>query len=232
MASGHTATREQRTREVPVWDLPTRLFHWSLAVLVAIAVLSAKMDVLWVHMLAGEAILSLVLFRLVWGVVGSQTARFADFVKGPRAILAYLGRKGTGGAAAEGATLGHNPLGALMVVALLLALGIQAVSGLFTSDDVLIDGPLVPLASSAVVGALGTLHRLLSDGILILTGLHVLAVFAYLLVRKDNLIRPMVTGRKTVATPVPAPRRASPALALAILAASAGLVAFVVRAAA
>ncbi|CAO3417727.1 cytochrome b/b6 domain-containing protein [Azospirillum doebereinerae] len=229
MASGHTATREQRTREVPVWDLPTRLFHWSLVVLVAVAVLSAKMDVLWVHMLAGQAILALVLFRLAWGVVGSQTARFADFVKGPRAVLAYLGRRRAGDAAAEGAALGHNPLGALMVVALLLALGSQAVSGLFTSDDVLVDGPLVPLASSAVVATLSTLHRLLSDGILILVGLHVLAVFAHLLVKKDNLIRPMLTGRKTVDTPVPAPRRASPALALAILAASAGLVAFVVR---
>jgi len=237
MASGHTATREQRTREVPVWDLPTRLFHWSLVVLVAVAVISAKMGVLWVHMLAGEAVLSLVLFRLVWGVVGSQTARFTDFVKGPRAILAYLGRKGAGDAAVDnttmaGATLGHNPLGALMVVALLLVLAVQAGSGLFTSDDILVDGPLVPLVSSTVVGTLSSLHRLLSDGILILIGLHVLAVFAYLLVKKDNLIRPMVTGRKTVESPVPAPRRASPALALAILAASAGLVAFVLRAAA
>lgn len=232
MASGHTATREQRRRSIPVWDLPTRLFHWSLVVLVTVAVVSAKTGVLWVHMLAGETILTLVLFRLVWGLVGSQTARFSDFVKGPRGILAYLRQARTGEAVAAPATLGHNPLGALMVVALLLVLGTQAVSGLFTSDDILVDGPLVPLASGATVATLSTLHRLLADGILILIGLHVAAVVLYLLVRKDNLIRPMVTGRKAVARPVPAPRLASPALALAILAASAGLVAFVVRAAA
>ncbi|MBP2232650.1 cytochrome b [Azospirillum agricola] len=227
MASGHTATREKLTRDVRVWDLPTRLFHWSLVLLVTVAVVSAKMDMLSIHMLAGETILALVLFRLVWGVIGSQTARFADFVKGPRAILAYLA--GSRGGAAP-ATLGHNPLGALMVVALLLALAVQAGSGLFTSDDILVDGPLVPLASSGAVATLGTLHRLLADGILILVGLHVLAVLGYLLVKKDNLIRPMITGRKRVEGAVAEPRRASPALALAILAATGGLVALVLRA--
>jgi cytochrome b len=227
MASGHTATREKHTANVPVWDLPTRLFHWSLVLLVAVSVLSAKLDVLWIHMLAGETILILVLFRLIWGVVGSQTARFSDFIKGPRAVLAYLAQARRGGPAPV--TLGHNPLGGLMVVALLLVLVVQAGSGLFTSDDILVDGPLVPLASSATVGALSTLHRLLADGILILIGLHVAAVLVYLLVRKDNLIRPMITGRKTVAGPVTEPRRVSPALALAILAATGGLVVLVLR---
>lgn len=229
MASGHTATREEHTREVAVWDLPTRLFHWSLAVLVAVAVLSAKLDFLALHMFAGETILALVLFRLVWGVVGSQTARFTDFVKGPRAVLGYLARSRRDGAPVM---LGHNPLGGLMVVVLLLALLVQASSGLFTSDDVLVDGPLVPLASGGTVALLGTLHRWLSDGILILIGLHVAAVLAYLLVRKDNLIRPMITGRKPVEAPVAAPRRASLALALAVLVASGVFVALILRAAA
>ncbi|WP_298374687.1 cytochrome b/b6 domain-containing protein [Azospirillum sp.] len=229
MASGHTATREQRARDVRVWDLPTRLFHWTLALLVAIAVVSAKMDALSVHMFVGETILALVLFRLVWGIVGSQTARFSDFIKGPRAILAYIAQSKTPGAAPV--TLGHNPLGGLMVVVLLLALGAQAGSGLFTSDDIVVDGPLVPLVAGATVKALSTLHRLLSDGILILVGLHVAAVLAYLLVKKDNLIRPMITGRKRVAHPVEEPRRASPLLALAILLAAVGLVSLVARAA-
>lgn len=226
MASGHTATREKHTREVAVWDLPTRLFHWSLAVLVAVAVLSAKLDFLSLHMFVGETILALVLFRLVWGVVGSQTARFTDFVKGPRAILGYLAQSRRGGAPVS---LGHNPLGGLMVVALLLVLLVQAGSGLFTSDDILVDGPLVPLVSGGTVALLGTLHRLLSDGILILVGLHIVAVLAYLLVRKDNLIRPMITGRKRVEAPVAEPHRVSAALALAILAAMGGLIALVLR---
>ncbi len=227
MASGHTATREKHAGEVAVWDLPTRLFHWSLAVLVAVAVLSAKLDAMSLHMLVGETILALVLFRLIWGLIGSQTARFSDFVRGPRAVLGYLAASRRGGT--PPVTLGHNPLGGLMVVALLLVLVVQAGSGLFTSDDILVDGPLVPLASGAAVAALSTLHRLLSDGILILIALHVAAVLVYLLVRKDNLIRPMITGRKRVETPVAAPRRASPALALAILVAMGGLVACVVR---
>ncbi|MBP2301634.1 cytochrome b [Azospirillum picis] len=174
----------------------------------------------------------LVLFRLVWGVVGSQTARFADFVRGPRTVLDYLRRSSVGGEAAF--TLGHNPLGAMMVVVLLLVLLVQAGSGLFTSDDILVDGPLVPLVSGAVVSTLSTLHRTLANGIFVLVGLHVAAVFFYLLVKRDNLIRPMVTGRKRVPSrfAAPEPRRAPAMLALAILAASAGLVFLVLRAAA
>lgn len=231
MASGHTATREKHGRVLRVWDLPTRLFHWALVAAVAVALLSAELGMLSVHMLAGETVLILVLFRLAWGVVGSQTARFADFVKGPAAILDYLKRSRAGGEPAF--TLGHNPLGALMVVALLLILLVQATSGLFTSDDILVDGPLVPLAAGATVSTLSSVHRLLSDGIYVLTGLHVAAVFFYLLVKKDNLIRPMVTGRKSLPGDVAAaePRRAPAALALAILAASAGLVFMVLRAA-
>lgn len=130
-------------------------------------------------------------------------------------------------------TLGHNPLGALMVVALLLVLLVQAGSGLFTSDDILVDGPLVPMVSGATVALLSSLHRLLANGIFVLVGLHVVAVFFYLLVKRDNLIRPMVTGRKVLPARLAAtePRRAPAALALAVLAATAGLVFLVLRAA-
>ncbi|PWC82296.1 cytochrome B [Azospirillum sp. TSH100] len=231
MASGHTATREKHVRELRVWDLPTRLFHWALVAAVMVAILSAELGVLAVHMLAGETVLILVLFRLGWGVVGSQTARFADFVKGPAAIRDYLKRSRAGGEAAL--ILGHNPLGALMVVAILLVLLVQAGCGLFTSDDILVDGPLVHLISGATVALLSSLHRLLANGIFVLIGLHVAAVFFHLLVRKDNLIRPMVTGRKILPARLVAsePRRAPTGLALAILAASAGLVFLVLRAA-
>lgn len=234
MVAGNTTNRTKGRREVAVWDLPTRLFHWSLVLLVAVAVVSAKTDRMTIHMLAGEAILALLLFRLVWGLIGSQTARFSHFVKGPRAVLAYacgMVRAGRGGKE-PAPVVGHNPMGGLMVVALLGALTLQAVAGLFTSDDILVDGPLVALASSGVVAGFSTLHRILADGILILIGVHVLAVLAYLLVKRDNLIRPMVTGRKAIPAdaPVESPKRRPAALALAVLAAAAGLVAAVVQA--
>ncbi|MFD1623882.1 cytochrome b/b6 domain-containing protein [Azospirillum griseum] len=234
MASGHTATREQRARDIRVWDLPTRLFHWALVLLVAVAIVSGKAGALSIHMLAGETILGLVLFRLVWGLVGSQTARFTDFIRGPRAVLAYLTNSRTPGAAPV--TLGHNPLGGLMVVALLLVLLVQASSGLFTTDDVVVDGPLVPLVAEGTVKALSTLHRLLPNGLLLMIAVHVAAVLVYLLVKKDNLIGPMITGRKRVPhalgePPVDEPRRASPLLALTLLLAALGLVSLVVRAA-
>lgn len=234
MAGGNTTNRAAAVRDVTVWDLPTRLFHWGLVLLVAVAIVSAKLDRMAIHMLAGEAVLALLLFRLVWGLIGSQTARFSDFVAGPRAVLGYaagLLRKGGAGPAPR-PVLGHNPLGGLMVLLMLAALTTQAVSGLFTSDDILVDGPLVAVAGSDAVKEFSTLHRLLSDGILILVGVHVLAVLAYLLVKKENLIRPMVTGRKAVpaGVAVEAPRRAPAAVALAVLAAAAGVVVTVVQA--
>lgn len=234
MAGGNTTNRGGSVRDVAVWDLPTRLFHWGLVLLVTVAIVSAKLDRMEIHMLAGETILALLLFRLAWGVVGSQTARFSDFVKGPRAVLDYavgLVRKGEPGPAPH-PVLGHNPMGGLMVLLLLAALTTQAVSGLFTSDDILVDGPLVPIAASATVKAFSTVHRLLSDGILILIGVHVLAVLAYLLVKKENLIRPMVTGRKAIpaGVAVESPKRTPAAVALAVLAAAAGVVVAVVQA--
>lgn len=234
MVAGNTTNRTTARRDVAVWDLPTRLFHWGLVLLVAVAIVSAKTDRMTIHMLAGEAILALLLFRLVWGLIGSQTARFADFVKGPRAVLAYATGtlRGKRGGMAEKPVLGHNPMGGLMVLALLGALTLQAVAGLFTSDDILVDGPLVAQASGDVVAGFSTLHRVLADGILILIGVHVLAVLAYLVVKRDNLIRPMITGRKTIPAdaPVEPPKRRPAALALAVMAAAAGLVAAVVQA--
>ncbi len=230
MADGNTTIQGRAVGEVVVWDLPIRAFHWCLVVLVTVAVVTAKLGRMEIHMLAGEAILVLLLFRLVWGVIGSQTARFSQFVRGPRAVFAYAADLLRGRTGAP--VLGHNPIGALMVLALLAALAVQAASGLFTSDDILVDGPLVPLAASSTVKTLSTLHRTLADGILVLVGVHVLAVFAYLLVKKENLVRPMITGRKAVpaADLRAAPKRTPAAVALAVLAAAAGLVALAVRA--
>lgn len=195
--------------DVVVWDLPTRLFHWVLVALIGllwatgeIGGLGINWELPWggtlflgnleVHMLAGEAVLALVLFRLMWGVIGSATARFSHFVRGPGSVLAYLA------AVARGETplfTGHNPAGAVMILVLLAALAAQAGLGLFGNDDIFTEGPLAHLVSKSTSDTLTGLHGALFNVLLALVALHVLAA-VYYVVRGKNLVRPMVTGCK------------------------------------
>jgi cytochrome b len=184
-------------QSVTVWDLPVRLFHWLLVISIATSWAAAELGWMRIHFLSGYTILTLLLFRLGWGIVGSYPARFATFIRGPRAALEHL-RELRLPPDRVPPVLGHNPLGGWMVVTLLLVLLAQAGSGLFTSDDIMVDGPFVDLASSAAVKTLSTTHRLLFDLILVLVATHVAVVAAYLVIRRENLIRPMITGRKTV----------------------------------
>ena len=197
-----------------IWDAPTRLFHWLLVVLIAAAWWTAEEEMLTWHYRIGFAILGLLVFRIVWGFIGSSTARFAGFVRGPRAILAYL--RGTGPAA-----VGHNPLGALSVLALLGLTSIVVALGLFATDDDGIDpGPLSHLVSYDVAEAAQELHEDGFDLLLVLVGLHVAAILYYALVKRHNLVGPMLTGRG--AAPEGAePMRAAPAWRLAIAVAAA-----------
>lgn len=201
------------THRVPVWDLPTRLFHWVLVVLVVLLLISGLMGRQGLHMLVGPMVLALVLFRLVWGVIGSPTARFAQFVKGPGAALAYLA------AARKGAvrSIGHNPLGAYSVLALLGALLAQTATGLFATDDIASSGPLAHLVSSASVKLASKLHRLGYWVLLALIGLHLAAIAFYRFAKKDDLVRAMVTGTKEVPTDVAGIRFASSFKALVAL---------------
>ena len=182
---------------VPVWDIPTRLFHWCLAGLVAILWFSGTEGNLGVHMTAGYILFTLILFRLVWGVAGSQTARFSDFVRGPGTVLNYLcmfmGNK-------TAFFAGHNPAGGWMVMALLLTLTIQGVSGLFSEDNLGIEnGPLAQFVSGGAVSWAVYIHTHVTLVILyVLIPVHILAALAYLLVKRDDLIGAMVTGRKKV----------------------------------
>lgn len=182
--------QDKEVRKVKVWDLPLRIFHWALLLLVAGSFLSESFDNLDVHAKIGYAVLTLLLFRILWGFVGGTHARFASFVKGPSAIRAYLNGTYKG--------LGHNPIGALSVLALLLVLLAQAASGLFTSTDEFFEGPLAKLVSSELSAALTEFHEFNSNVLWGLVGLHVLAVFFYRFVKKDNLILPMLTGKKVV----------------------------------
>jgi cytochrome b len=187
------------TSSVSVWDLPVRLFHWLLVASIATSWTTAELGWMRVHFLSGYTILTLLLFRLGWGLIGSQPARFATFVKGPRAALDHL-RELRLPPDHTPPVLGHNPLGGWMVLILLVVLLVQAGSGLFTTDDIMVDGPFVAQASGAIVKTLSTVHRLLFKLIFVLAAIHIAVIAAYLLIRRENLIRPMITGRK----PVPA----------------------------
>lgn len=187
---------------IKIWDLPTRVFHWALFLTVTSALLTGLQGGNWMvwHERAGLLIVGLLVFRLVWGGVGSTYARFAQFFPTPGKLVAYLrGRWHEGG---------HNPLGALSVFALLLVLLFQAGSGLFSNDDIAFNGPLYDLVSKSTSDTLTGLHR---QGLWIIVGLvslHILAVLFYTVVRRNNLIKPMITGWKPAPADGSGPRSA------------------------
>ncbi len=188
-------------RLVRVWDAPTRVFHWLLALLVVGALVTIKIggDAMVWHGRFGHLIFGLIVFRIVWGVVGSTHARFWNFAPTPSRLIAYLRGQWRG--------LGHNPLGALSVFALLGVIGFQATTGLFANDDIVFSGPLYRAVSSSTSNDLSALHRQMEWYIYALIALHVLAVLYYALFKKDNLITPMITGRKKVAEQEAEPAR-------------------------
>ena len=173
--------------KVAIWDLPTRLFHWTLAGLIAFSWWSAEYHHDDWHIWSGMAVLTLLIFRLLWGFVGSSTARFANFVRGPGAVLGYL-RGGWRG-------IGHNPLGAISVVALLAITALQVGLGLIASDeDGLMQGPLANLVSMDASDFARELHEALFNILLAFIALHVAAIVFYKL-RGKGLLTPMITGR-------------------------------------
>lgn len=176
-----------------VWDLPVRLFHWALVALVAICFVSIKSGNVTVHQYAGVSVLVLIVFRIIWGFIGSSTARFSDFIQTPSNILQYIKTQ-------KSPTEGHNPLGAWMVIALLTILLVQTITGLFLEDNTYIaqDSPLFKLVSDDTRSVLKQIHVIGKSLLLGLIGLHILAGIGYLIVKKQNLIRTMVTGRRQV----------------------------------
>ncbi len=184
--------------DMRVWDLPTRLFHWALVVLVALQFATAEfhwLSMQW-HFYFGYATLALLLFRVAWGFAGSQTSRFSDFVRGPAAVWRYLKSLPAG---RSEATIGHNALGGWSVLAMLALLLAQTLSGLFASDGIDTDGPFVDAVSGAAVKLMTRLHHLGETALLVLIGLHVVAVLLHWLLHHDNLILPMLSGRKRAA---------------------------------
>lgn len=217
-----------RGEKVPVWDLALRLFHWLLVLAILGSYLTGEIwrsvDYRW-HKLIGYTILGLLIFRVIWGFVGGRYARFAGFVKGPAAVLRYaatLGRRHPEGHA------GHNPLGALSVLALLLSVAVQAVSGLFVDDGILAAGPLASVASSATRDFMLSVHATNFNVLLGLIALHLLAIAWYALWKRDRLVGAMVTGRKPGLPPEAAAPPVSPLRFLLAVAAAAGIVLLVV----
>jgi cytochrome b len=180
------------TRHIRVWDLPTRLCHWLLVALVLAAFVTGQLGggLLQWHGRFGLAMLGLLSFRVVWGFLGSTYARFPHFFPWPGRVLAYLRGQWHG--------VGHNPLGALSVLALLGLLALQTVTGLFASDDIAFQGPLQALVSADTSAWLTRIHRLNINLLIALMSLHVTAILFYTLVKKDNLVKPMFTGLKEV----------------------------------
>ena len=197
-----------------VWDLPTRLFHWTIVLLIAVSYFSVQYDRMDIHFLSGYAMLALLLFRLAWGFVGSDTSRFGRFVKSPIAGFRHLAQIGRREPDDE---IGHNAAGGWMVLILLALLAFQVATGLFANDDATVEGPLKHLVANAASDRLSGLHSLNFNIILGAIGLHVLAILAYAVIKRHNLLRPMITGKKRLPGNTQQPRIASSLLAAMIL---------------
>jgi cytochrome b len=177
---------------VRVWDPYVRAFHWLLVIGIAAAWISGENGWMETHYQIGLGVGWLVLFRILWGFVGSRTARFTQFLKGPGAVFGYAK---TMFARKPSHSFGHNAAGGLMVLVLLLAVGIQAFSGLFNADDVLFEGPFYDNVSESVSHLAGFVHGRLFNILLALIALHVLVIALYYFWKRENLVRAMVTGR-------------------------------------
>ena len=184
---------------VRVWDIQVRLFHWLLVLAILGLFITAKLGGNWMewHKKLGFFVFGLIMFRLVWGLVGSHHARFINFVRGPTTVLLYA--KGFLKPDSNHA-IGHNPLGGWSVVALLAVLAFQVVSGLFSNDDILLEGPYAGMVSKTLSDQLTSLHKLNSDLILFLIALHVAAIIFYTVYKKEKLIKAMFSGEKIINT--------------------------------
>lgn len=183
-----------------IWDLPTRLFHWLLAAAVVALVITAKVggNAMEWHLRLGHVVLALLVFRLLWGIVGGHWSRFATFIPSPARCLAYL--RGQGHSPA-----GHNPLGALSVIALLLVLAAQVGTGLVSDDEIAFAGPLTRLVSGDTIATATSWHKGWGQWLLLgLLALHLCAIAFYAVVRRKALVPAMLHGNQPVPAGTPA----------------------------
>lgn len=181
-----------------VWDIPVRLFHWLLVLCLFGQWLTAEVleDAMEIHFYIGYFTLGLIIFRLIWGFVGTKYAKFNSFVSGPKAMLAYF-RSLT--SKQQSLSIGHNSVGGLILPAVIILVGLQAISGLFTTDDIVYSGPYYASANADLQQCMQWLHHNIFDILIAVIGLHLVAIGWYLVVLKHNLIKPMLDGKKAVA---------------------------------
>jgi cytochrome b len=201
----HPAVRRDGEGKVVVWDAATRLFHWLLVALVIACYVTYRLSWVAWHERLGDAVLALVIFRILWGFFGSENTRFTAFLGAPRAALRYLG-----GIARRRHEIyaGHNPAGGWMIVLLLLVLLGETLSGVFVANDVADVGPMTAMASARFMNMMTSLHAIFWDALLAAVALHVLAILFYAVVLRQDLVMPMITGRKNLPHAVAPPRLA------------------------
>ncbi len=211
-------------RPVKVWDLPTRVFHWSIVLLVLASWFTDRMNWTELHFLSGYTMLGMLVFRLLWGVFGSDTSRFAGFLQSPAAAFRHIRHIFVREPDRE---VGHNAAGGWMVLVLLALLAVQVATGLCANDDVMAEGPLAKYVGKELSDRLGTVHAINFKLIELAVLAHVCAVLGYALFKRQNLVRPMITGIKRLPACIRPPRLAGPVRAAAAIA-SAAIVAAVV----
>jgi cytochrome b len=217
-------------KKIRVWDLPIRLFHWVLVMLLVVSVVTQYIggNAMEWHFRSGYAVLTLIVFRILWGLIGPRYARFSSFFPAPSKVGAYL-RDVKDGVSEK--YPGHSPLGGLSVIALLCVVSAQAVSGMFANDDIASEGPLVKFISKELSDSITWFHKDISANLLyFLVGLHVLAIIYYLGKKKD-LVSPMLTGDKQASDDAPVANDSAGIrlLAVVILGLAAGLIYFMVN---
>ncbi len=211
---------------IVVWDWPVRLFHWLAIALIVAAYATFRLNLMLWHARFGYALLALVLFRLLWGFFGSETARFANFLASPAAALRHVGELLRG---APERRVGHNPAGGWMVLLLVFLMLAQALTGIYVDNDIADEGPFTEFVSAGVANAIDALHDdILWDALLAAIALHVLAIAAYA-IKGFNLVAPMITGRADAAAEARPPRMAGLGRAAILLVLSALATAALVR---
>lgn len=213
-----------RTMMLPmrVWDVPTRLFHWLIALLVVVSFVSVKAGWMPLHLLSGYTVFALLLFRVTWGFVGSETARFRNFLTAPAQGLSHLRRFAE---RTPDTQIGHNPAGGWMVLVMLVLLGMQVLSGLFNAEPHgTAAGAFAKFVGKDGSAVAAVVHAVNFSLLLLVIVLHIVAIAAYRLVKQHDLVRPMITGIKRLPAATRQPRMANPLLAAVILGAALGIV--------
>ena len=218
-ASSPSGAADEPARPLLVWDLPVRLFHWLSAALIPAAYVTWRLNWMDWHAWVGDALLALVLFRLLWGFFGGDTARFSRFLASPRRAAQHLAHVFHRDPDLQA---GHNPAGGWMVILLLALLLGQVLTGIFVDNEVANQGPLSEETPARIANLMTALHdRLLWYALLGAAALHVLAILVYGVAKRHNLLLPMITGRKLLPYTVPAPHLVPTTRALGLLACAA-----------